>query len=170
MRESYSILCEFMDITNHSPDPGKVGQRISEIPPEKSRTTREFSNSMYLPTYDSKSPQNAWIGTGSWPYFFANLLIGVSYRTGQRRQRKMAGTKEKHYIQLQRGLYQDFLVLYSEWIPSCLIHEDLWKGNISTDVKTTGDLYINSQSVCLLFNAHHEIQWTSAFNVARGAP
>ena len=53
MRESYSILCEFVDI-NHSPDPGKVGQRISEIPPEKSRTTREFSNSMYLPTYDSK--------------------------------------------------------------------------------------------------------------------
>ena len=82
----------------------------------------------------------------------------------------MAGTKEKHYIQLQRGLYQDFLVLYSEWTPPCLIHEDLWKGNVSTDVKTTDDLYINSQRVCLLFDTHHEIQWTSAFNVARGAP
>ncbi|KAL9122772.1 MAG: hypothetical protein Q9187_000670 [Circinaria calcarea] len=151
-KEMYFFLCQFLDISDRLPDPVRLGARLAELHQTSVSPTGKFG--FHVPTYDGKLPQIVgW--DSSWSSFFGNLLAGIL-----RLDVKVNGTwKELEDIvekTIVRVIPRLLGVLESNGrtVKPCLIHGDLWEGNIGTDF-ASGNIYLFD--ACSYY-AHNEME------------
>ena len=136
---SFFFLCEFVDITTDPPDPKALAARLAQMHRESQSPTGKFG--FPVTTYDGKLPQvTDW--ESSWTTFFSKLLAGVACLDVD-----VNGPWDELQQALDRTLKEviprllGVLETGGRKIKPCLIHGDLWEGNIGTDFQT-GKLYI----------------------------
>ena len=136
---TYFFLCEFVNISDELPDPKLLGVRLAELHRKSQSPTGKFG--FYCPTYDGKLPQTTeW--DSSWASFFAKLIQGIAKLDAgvngpwDELQEALDRTCEKVIPRLLGALQEN-----GRKLKPCLIHGDLWEGNIGTDLET-GELYI----------------------------
>jgi protein-ribulosamine 3-kinase len=149
---TYFYVCDFIDISDALPDPVKLDELVADLHKRSISPTGKFG--FHLPTYDGWQPQEVeW--DSSWTSFFAKLLA-KAWQTDF----EVNG----HWDALDTAMEQTLkdviprligvLESNGRTVKPCLIHGDLWEGNIGTDLET-GDIYIYDAAV---FYAHNEME------------
>ena len=149
---TYFFICDFVNISDRLPDPASLATRLAELHRNSVSPTGKFG--FHVPTYDGKLPQTTdW--DSSWPSYFGKLLTGVL-----RLDIEVNGPW-KELEDLAERVVQEVVprllgALESDGrsIKPCLIHGDLWEGNIGTDIET-GNIYIFD--ACSYY-AHNEME------------
>lgn len=149
---TYFIIVDFLDLKNEPPDPVKLGVQLADL-----HKNTISPNGMYgfpVTTYDGKWPQVVgW--DSSWASFFSKMLIGalqldVVTNGPWKELEDIVDQTVKDVIPLLLG----FLETGGRSIKPCLIHGDLWEGNIGTDSETDR-LYVYD-AAC--YYAHNEME------------
>lgn len=152
-QSTYFFVCEFVDIIRDAlPDPAKLGARLAELHQTSISPTGKFG--FHVPTYDGKLPQiTDW--KSSWSTFFARLLAGIA-----RLDTATNGPWPELDTAIERTLTSVIPRLLGALesdgraIKPCLIHGDLWEGNIGTECET-GNIYIFDGAP---YYAHNEME------------
>ena len=149
---TFFFLCEFVNISNALPDPKALGARLAQMHHDSRSPTGKFG--FHVTTYDGKLPQiTDW--ESSWAIFFSKLLAGMARLDVEvngpwdELQEALDQTSKKVIPRLLGVLECD-----GKKLKPCLIHGDLWEGNIGTDYQT-GDLYIFDAAP---YYAHNEME------------
>ena len=145
------FLCDYINIGHRQPDPVKLAERIADL--HKRSVSPEGMFGFHTTTYDGKLPLVvAW--DRSWVSFFENLLGGV-YKLDReangpwnKLDKAMKATLRSVIPRLLGPLEQG-----GRRVKPCLIHGDLWEGNIGTDPQT-GEIRIFDSCA---YYAHHEM-------------
>ena len=156
--ETYFLIEEFRQFKKEMPDPALLGARVAELHMKSESPTGMFG--YHIATYDGAKRQKLdW--DPNWASFFAKLLkqfYDFDTRTN--------GVWPELDVVFQRcitHLIPRLLgVLQSDGrqIKPCLIHGDMWEGNIGTD-DDTGEPWIFDPAV---YYAHCEMElgiWTT---------
>ena len=149
---TYFIICDFVDISDTLPDPVLLGKQLGELHRKSMSPTGKFG--FHLPTYDGRLPQVVeW--DDSWASFFGKMLVGVL---------QLDINTNGPWQELEQAVYQivDTVIpvllgaLESEGrtIKPCLIHGDLWEGNIGTEFGS-GNIFVFD--ACSYY-AHNEME------------
>jgi fructosamine-3-kinase len=150
---AHFFLADCLDLsTEHPlPDPARLGVKLAELHRRSESPTGEFG--FHCTTFDGKLPLTTDYWNPSWTAFFTRLLRDVyalDVRVNghwQELDDLMRATLETVVPRLL-----DALTAEGRSIKPCLIHGDLWEGNIGTEVGT-GEVYIFD--ACAYY-AHHE--------------
>ena len=149
---TFFFLCQFVDITADLPDPKTLASQLAKLHRQSQSPTGKFG--FDVPTYDGKLPQDTdW--ESSWTTFFSRLLAGIARLDvevngpWEQLQRETERTLKEVIPRLLGALEAD-----GRKIKPCLIHGDLWEGNIGTDIQT-GNLYIFDAAS---YYAHNEME------------
>ena len=150
---TFFFLSEFVSITNELPDPKALAGRLAQMHQSSQSPTGKFG--FYTTTYDGRLPQNTDYWEDSWSTFFDKLLTGIA---------ELDTEVNGPWSELQEALIQTserviprllgVLEAGGRKVKPCLIHGDLWEGNIGTDIET-GNLYI-FDAAC--YYAHNEME------------
>ncbi|MCJ1395997.1 hypothetical protein MMC18_008883 [Xylographa bjoerkii] len=149
---TYFFICEFVNISDRLPDPVRLGARLAELHTTSVSPTGKFG--FYVPTYDGKLPQiTDW--DSSWASFFGKLLTGILRLDAEvngpwKELEDVAERVVQEVIPRLLGV----LECDGRSVKPCLIHGDLWEGNIGTDLDT-GEIYIFD--ACSYY-AHNEME------------
>ena len=156
--ETYFLLEEFKQFTGKMPDPVLLGARVAELHRKSNSPTGMFG--YQFSTFDGAKKQNVdW--DPSWASFFAKLLKQF-YELDTRTNGLWKELDEvfqrcvTHLIPRLLGILQSD----GRTIKPCLIHGDMWEGNIGTDSET-GEPWIFDPAV---YYAHCEMElgiWTT---------
>lgn len=127
---TYFFICDFLDFSDQMPDPAKLGAQLADLHRRSFSPNGKFG--FHVPTYDGRLPQTVeW--NDSWASFFANLLVGVL------RLDVVTNGPWKELEDIVDRTVQEVIprllgALESEGrsVKPCLIHGDLWEGNIGT--------------------------------------
>ena len=149
---TYFFLIEFVNVSNRLPDPVQFGLRLAELHHKSVSPTGKFG--FHITTYDGNLPHNVqW--NDSWPDFFAKLL-----RSAYEHDKRANGV----WIELDTLFNQVIDVVIprllgaleadGRTIKPCLIHGDLWEGNVGTEYNT-GKIYIFDSCA---YYAHNEME------------
>lgn len=150
---TYFFLCEFVNISNDLPDPRLLGARLAELHQKSQSPTGKFG--FHTTTYDGKLPQTTIPWESSWAKFFGRLLAGIATLDTE-----VNGSWDELQKALETALMMtvprllEVLQSNGRTIKPCLIHGDLWEGNIGTDYDT-GELYIFDAAS---YYAHNEME------------
>lgn len=149
---SYFLLLEFRNLTAGLPDPAKLGARLAEMH-ERSQSP----NGMFgfgIQTYDGARLQCvAW--DPSWTSFFSKLLAEA--RRQDTETNGVWPAMDLVFARVQSHLIPRLIGALEQngnSIKPCLIHGDLWDGNVATDVDS-GDPIIFD---CGVYYAHNEME------------
>lgn len=147
---SYFLLMEFRDLVTGLPDPVRLGARLAAM-----HKRSKSPNGMYgfdIQTYDGARPQTVdW--DPSWTSFFSKLLAEA-----YRQDVETNGVWPELALVFER--VQSHLIprlvgaVEKEGIEPCLIHGDLWDGNVATDAETGDPLIFD----CGVYYAHNEME------------
>ena len=136
---TFFFLSEFAYINNDLPEPQALGASLAKLHRESRSPTGQFG--LHTTTYDGKLPQKTdW--ESSWTVFFGNLLTATASLDSE-----INGPWDDLSIAIDQTVkiviprLLDALEAEGRGIKPCLIHGDLWEGNIGTDYQT-GKLYI----------------------------
>ncbi|SPO02387.1 uncharacterized protein DNG_05060 [Cephalotrichum gorgonifer] len=148
---AYYFLCDYLEIDHSLPDPVKLAETIADLHRQSVSPTGMFG--FHVTPYDGKLPLAAdW--DPSWVSFYGKLLAGV-YKLDleangfwKELDEAMETTLEKVIPRLLGPLEQD-----GRSVKPCLIHGDLWEGNIGTHPETK-NIYIFDSCA---YYAHHEM-------------
>jgi protein-ribulosamine 3-kinase len=150
--ETYFFLCDFIDMDDRLPDPMQLCSRLAHLHRTSVSPTGKFG--FHIPTCHGRYPQQVeW--DSSWASFFAKLLADAL-----RLDIEMNGRwKELERVSdrvLTRVIPRLLGVLQAEGreIKPCLIHGDLWEGNIGTAFDTGEILIFDSGA----YYAHNEME------------
>jgi protein-ribulosamine 3-kinase len=149
---TYFYICDFINITDVLPDPVKLGALVADLHKRGVSPTGQFG--FHIPTYDGWQPQEVgW--DSSWTSFFSKLLAGV-WKTDYDINGHWTELDEAMERTLSHVIPRLIGVLESNGrtVKPCLIHGDLWEGNIGTDIET-GDIYIFDAAA---YYAHNEME------------
>ncbi|MCJ1477256.1 hypothetical protein MMC13_005927 [Lambiella insularis] len=149
---TYFFLCDFVNISDRLPDPVGLGVRLAELHRNSLSPTGKFG--FYVPTYDGKLPQTTgW--DSSWASFFGKLLLGI-LRLDVEVNGPWKELEDVAIRVVEEVIPRLLGVLESEGrsVKPCLIHGDLWEGNVGTDLET-GNIYIFD--ACSYY-AHNEME------------
>lgn len=134
------------------PDPAKLGKLLAELHGKTQSLTGEFGYS--LTTYDGSRAQIVgW--DPFWTSFFSKLL-GETYRLDVEANGKWDALDtvfrrtQTHLIPRLIGA----LETDGRSVKRCLIHGDLWDGNIETDANTGLPVIFNAS----VYHAHNEME------------
>ncbi|KAF3765529.1 hypothetical protein M406DRAFT_255909, partial [Cryphonectria parasitica EP155] len=149
---SYFLLIEFRHLVTGLPDPAKLGLRLAEMHKRSESPTGMFG--FGIQTYDGARLQSiAW--DASWTSFFSNLLAEA-----KRQDTETNGVwpaMELVFARVQSHLIPRLigaLETHGNSIKPCLIHGDLWDGNVASDADS-GDPIIFD---CGVYYAHNEME------------
>jgi protein-ribulosamine 3-kinase len=146
------FLIEFKNFLPGLPDPVKLGSRLAELHQKSVSPTGQFG--FHLTTYDGAKTQVLdW--DPSWASFFSKLLA-EAYRHDLEANGRW-DELDRVFARTRSHLVQRLLgVLESDGrsIKPCLIHGDLWEGNIGNDIET-GDPWIFDAAA---YYAHNEME------------
>ncbi len=149
---TYFFVCDFVDISDELPDPLQLGRRLSELHKNSISPTGKFG--FHVPTYDGRLPQVVdW--DSSWASFFGKMLLGVLQldlvvNGPWRELEEVVGRTVKEVIPILLGN----LEAEGRSVKPCLIHGDLWEGNIGTELGTGSILIFDACS----YYAHNEME------------
>ncbi|KAL1967177.1 hypothetical protein VTN77DRAFT_3468 [Rasamsonia byssochlamydoides] len=148
----YFFLIEFKNFSDGLRDPVRLGSRLAELHRKSVSPTGKFG--FHMTTYDGARTQVVeW--DSSWTSFFSKLLA-VAYRHDVETNGcweeldKVFNCTLSHLIPRLLGVLESG----GRSIKPCLIHGDLWEGNIGTDIET-GDPWIFDAAA---YYAHHEME------------
>ncbi|KKY25010.1 putative vegetative incompatibility protein 4 [Phaeomoniella chlamydospora] len=156
--ETYFFLVEFKHFNNELPDAAKLGAQVGELHKRSVSPTGMFGFGM--PTYDgAKRQEIGW--DPSWASMFAKLLKNAYEQDVKtngiwKELEDVFDRTVSHLIPRLLGVLQDG----QRTIKPCLIHGDMWEGNIGTDIEN-GDPWIFD---CAAYYAHNEMEvgiWTA---------
>src|SRR5450755_1366854 len=156
--ETYFFLIEFKDFSNDLPDPVKLGSRVAEMHKSSVSPTGMFG--FHISTYDGAKPQDiAW--DSNWASLFTKLLKNA-YQQDVRSNGVWKELDDAFQRTVTHLIPRLLGVLQTEGrtLKPCLIHGDMWEGNIGTEVDT-GDPWIFDSAV---YYAHAEMElgiWTA---------
>ena len=138
-QHTYFFVCDFVNISDKLPDPRHLGERLAQLHRQSQSPTGEFG--FYCPTYDGKLPQRTeW--DESWASFFSKLLAGIAeLDTGVNGPWAELAAALDVTVKVVIPRLLGVLEQNGRSIKPCLIHGDLWEGNIGTDLET-GEIYI----------------------------
>lgn len=149
---TYFLLMEFRDFVLGLPNPAKLGKRLAEMHKMSESPTGMFG--FGIQTFDGARLQSvSW--DPSWTSFFSKLLA-EAYRqdtetNGVWPELKLAFERvQSHLIPRLLGA----LETDGNSVKPCLIHGNLWDGNVATDANT-GDPVIFD---CGAYYAHNEME------------
>lgn len=149
---TYFLLIEFKNFVAGLPDPARLGARLAEMHQKSVSPTGMFG--FQVQTFDGARLQSvAW--DPSWTSFFSKLLAEA-----YRQDTETNGVWPE--LQLVYERVQSHLIprligaLEAEGrsVKPCLIHGDLWEGNVGND-GDTGDPWIFD---CAAYYAHNEME------------
>lgn len=150
--QTYFFLCDFLKMDSGLPDPVQFCAQLANLHRVSVSPTGKFG--FHVRTCHGRFPQLVdW--DGSWTSFFGKLLADVLQL-----DLKVNGPWKDLELVSQRTLTHVIPrllgALESEGrsVKPCLIHGDLWDGNIGTDL-TTGDIYIFDSGA---YYAHNEME------------
>ena len=148
---TYFFLIEFVHVSNRLPDPVQFGLRLAELHHKSVSPTGKFG--FHITTYDGNLPHNVqW--NDSWPDFFAKLL-----RSAYEHDKRANGvwmeldTLFNQVIDVVIPRLLGALEADGRAIKPCLVHGDLWEGNVGTEYNT-GKIYIFDSCA---YYAHNEM-------------
>ena len=145
------FISDYLEISHRMPDPVELGCKIAELHKKSVSPTGMFG--FHVPPYDGTFPlATEW--DSSWMSFYQKLLKRVyeqdTHANGNWEpfDRAMELTLQRVIPRLLGPLEED-----GRSVKPCLIHGDLWEGNIGTDPQT-GAIYIFDSCA---YYAHHEM-------------
>lgn len=144
-------------MSHQLPDPVQLGAHVAELDHRSVSPTGKFG--FHIQTYDGKLPHNVeW--NSNWTDFCTKLLTSA-YEHDVR--------SNKHWPELADAFQRitdtviprllDVLEANGRRIKPCLIHSDLWEGNIGTKYET-GQIFVFDSAA---YYAHNEMEiasWT----------
>lgn len=154
---TYFFLAEFKNMSDKLPDPVQLGALIAELHQKSVSPTGQFG--FGIQTYDGKLPHNVeW--NSDWTDFYAKLLTSAYDHDVKSNGTwpELADTFQTIVGSVIPRLL-DALKANGRQIKPCLIHGDLWEGNIGTEYET-GQIYIYDSAA---YYAHNEMEiasWT----------
>jgi fructosamine-3-kinase len=148
----YFLLMEFKSLVLGLPDPVKLGRNLAMMHKRSESPTGMFG--FEIQTYDGARPQAvAW--DPSWTSFFLKLLAEAF-----RQDKETNGVwpeMERVFARVQSHLIPRLLgALESDGrlVRPCLIHGDLWDGNVATDAENNDPVIFD----CGAYYAHNEME------------
>jgi protein-ribulosamine 3-kinase len=159
--KTYFFLSEFIDFNNSLPEPNQLGLKLAQLHQTSSSPTGKFG--LQVTSYQGQTSQSvAW--EKSWTTFFTSLLrhvieLDLKINGSLDNLELLEGRLILHVIPRLIGLLEKD----GRSIKPCLVHGDLWEGNIGTS-SITSDLYIFDAGA---YYAHNEMelgQWRCNYN------
>lgn len=148
----YFFLCDFVDMRNQLPDPIQLGKRLADFHRASVSPNGKFG--FGISTYHGKFPQYVdW--DSNWASFFTKLLADALRLDKENNdpwpelERVSERTLTKVIPRLLGVLQED-----GRKIKPCLIHGDLWEGNIGISCDT-GEILIFDAGA---YYAHNEME------------
>lgn len=158
--ETYYFLCDFIEMTNQNPDPLQLCTKLVRLHQDSISPTGKFG--FHIHTCQGNLPQRTdWHDT--WMGFYIQLVEGAMQLNRERN-----GTWKNLEQVVDRIITRVVPILLGPLeadgrkVKPCLIHGDLWDGNVGTDFQT-GEIYIFDASV---YYAHNEMEiamWRGKF-------
>ena len=148
--ETYFFLCEFIDMNICLPDPIQFCSRLAELHRTSESPTGKFG--FHVPTFQGNFEQPIdW--DSSWASFWSKLLIDILTRDNKtNRHWAELDIMSERLLSCVVPRLLGALQAEGRVLRPCLIHGDLWDGNIGTDV-VTGDVFIFDAAA---YYAHNE--------------
>ena len=157
----YYLLSGFVNMNNSLPEPNQLSSKLAQLHRNSVSPTSKFG--LHVTTCQGRTPQAvSW--KSSWTEFFSSLLRHV---------RDLDFESNGFWEELDLLEKRTFTSVIPRLIGAlerdgrrvkpCLIHADLWEGNIGTSDET-GDIYVFDSAA---FYAHHEMEigdWRSHYN------
>jgi protein-ribulosamine 3-kinase len=150
--DTYFFLCDFIDMSNRLPDPVRLCSRIAELHRTSVSPTGKFG--FHVPTCHGRFPQYVdW--DSNWASFFTKLLADALRLDLQTNGPWPEFERVSERI-LTRVIPRLLGVLQEDGrdIKPCLIHGDLWEGNIGT-AYDNNEVYIFDSGA---YYAHNEME------------
>ena len=126
--DTYFFLCDFVDMDNRLPDPGRLCSRVAELHRSSASPTGKFG--FQIPTCHGKYKQFVeW--DSNWASFFTKLLADA-LRLDLENNGPWPELERVSERTLTKVIPRLLGVLQADGrdIKPCLIHGDLWEGNI----------------------------------------
>ena len=159
--ETYFFLCDFLDMSDQTPDPDRMCSQLAELHRTSVSPTGKFG--FHIRTCNGRTPQaTEW--NSSWTSFFTKLMahvMALDFKTNGPWEEldKVEQDILSHVIPRLIGA----LETEGRSVKPCLIHADLWEGNTGTSYET-GDIYFFDAGS---YYAHNEMEigdWRCPYN------
>jgi len=150
--ETYFFLCDFIDMTNDLPDPAEFCMQLAELHSISESPTGNFG--FHVATCHGRFPQYVeW--DGNWESFFRKLLADALRLDIESNGpwKELQAVSERVLLNVLPKLLGP-LEADGRTVKPCLIHGDLWEGNIGTCLET-GNVYIFDSGA---YYAHNEME------------
>lgn len=159
---TYYFLCDFIEMTNENPDPVQLCTKLVELHQTSESPNGQFG--FHMNTCQGNLPQETSPWNPSWVAFYIQLVRGAMKLNTEingpwKDLEPLVERLITHVVPKVLGP----LEADGRKVKPCLIHGDLWDGNIGTDLET-GDIYVFDASV---YYAHNEMEiamWRARFN------
>ena len=159
--DTYFLLCDFIEMTNQNPDPVQLCSKLVGMHQASISPTTMFG--FHVNTCQGNlAQQTAW--NPSWVAYYIQLVRGAMQLNtevnGQWRNLEQCVDRLISHIvpQVLGPLESEGRV-----VKPCLIHGDLWDGNIGTDFET-GEIYVFDASVHYAHNEMEIAMWRGKVN------
>ncbi|MCJ1295788.1 hypothetical protein MMC34_007352 [Xylographa carneopallida] len=148
--EMYFFLCDFVDMDIRLPDPVQFCSRLAELHRTSESPTGQFG--FHVPTFQGKFEQPVeW--DSNWASFWSKLLVDILRRDHETNGPwndldTMSQRLLSHVVPRLLGALQ----ANGRVLKPCLIHGDLWDGNIGTSFATSNVFIFDAAA----YYAHNE--------------
>ncbi|KAL9622223.1 MAG: hypothetical protein Q9160_003406 [Pyrenula sp. 1 TL-2023] len=150
--DTYFLLTDFIDMSNELPDPVRLCSRLAELHRVSVSPTGKFG--FHIPTCHGKFQQHI-LWDSNWASFFAKLLkdalrLDLETNGPWPELQKVSDRLLAKVVPRLLGILQEG----GRDIKPCLIHGDLWEGNIGTTYENN-EIYIFDSAA---YYAHNEME------------
>ena len=159
--DTFYFLCDFIEMTNQDPDPVQLCTKLVEMHQASVSPTGMFG--FHVNTCQGNlAQQTAW--DSSWVNYYIQLVRGamhlnIEINGNWKDLEQCVDRLISHVVpQVLGPLEAD-----GRAVKPCLIHGDLWDGNIGTDSKT-GEIYVFDSSAHYAHNEMEIAMWRGKFN------
>ena len=155
------FLCSFHDMTNEIPDERLLASKLAEL--HKKGISPNGKYGFPVPTFQGRIPQEtSW--TDTWEEFSSNslkwmLAVEEAVQGVNTKMKKLSeALLEKVVPRLLRPLETG-----GRQIQPCLVHNDIWDGNTSTDIATGLPIIFDAPAIY----AHNECNFAATYHLLR---
>lgn len=159
--KTYFFIAEFIHMSDETPEPDQLCAKLAQLHQTSTSPTGQYG--FHITTCQGRVPQAiSW--DSKWTTYFTTLLKHVvDLDTDTNGPWFELAKLEEQLLAQVVPILLDNLVKDGHSIKPCLIHGDLWEGNIGTSPET-GDIYLFDAAAMY---AHHEMEignWRCHYN------
>jgi protein-ribulosamine 3-kinase len=161
-RPTYFFLCNFIDMSNDTPDPVQLCSKIAELHKRSVSPTGQFG--FHITTCQGNLPQATGLWDPSWESFFRKMLTNAMDLNKQingpwKDLEEVTERVKTHVLPKLLGPLES----KGRSVKPCLIHGDLWDGNVGTDYET-GEIYLFDAGAYYAHNEMEVAMWRGEVN------